>query len=163
MPGGYDKTYISIQNTGDANLTINKWQVDNTTEFTTDPNKGFNPLGNVMPVIMSPGEKRSVLMDFNTLVIGQYTNTLDITSDDPDTKHTITIFTGTAQVWNKCDFDIDGEVDFKDFAILAEHWMLKPDIDPYPGDIVPEQPDGLVNLSDLEYFAQQWLLTKGFF
>ena len=34
LPDGYDRTYISIENTGDADLVIAKWDADNVTEFT---------------------------------------------------------------------------------------------------------------------------------
>lgn len=139
-------------------MTISEWQLSNITEFTTDPNAGFNPLGNSLPVLLTPGSKRSMLMNFSTAVQGQYTNELDITSNDPDSKHTIAVFTGTAELWNKCDFDMDGDVDFCDFAAMAQNWLLKPGT--HVGDVVPLTPDGRVNILDLDYFAKQWLLKK---
>ncbi len=162
LPDGEQMINIKVINIGDANLIISDLQTSNTSEFTTDPNAGPNPLGRTPPFTLLPGEKRSMVMQFSTSTLGQYANEIDITSNAPE-KHTITTFTGNAVSWNKCDFDLDKIVDFKDFAVLAEDWLLKPDVNPYPGDVAPEEPDGVVNRFDLKYFADQWLLTKDIF
>ena len=126
----------------------------------TDPNVGFNPLGTSLPVVLAPGEKRSMGMTFSTSVPGQYTNPLYITSNDPDATNPIITFTGNAVVWNKCDFDIDGNVDLADLLILVSDWLAKPDEVPYPGDIMPEVPDGVVDMLDFEYFCQPMVAYK---
>ena len=112
---------------------------------------------------MLPGESRSIVMAFNASILGEYTNELDITSNDPEQKHAITTFLGKAVPWNKCDFNLDKIIDFVDFATLAKDWLTKPDVNPYPGDVVPQEPDGVVNMLDLEYFVNQWLLEKDLF
>jgi len=163
LPGGQETVDIYIKNIGDANLTISDLQVSNSTEFTTDLKGGKNPLGTTLPVTLLPGESRSIVMAFNASILGEYTNELDITSNDPEQKHAITTFTGSAVPWNKCDFNLNKIIDFEDFAILAADWLAKPDINPYPGDVEPEEPDGVVNMLDLEYFVNQWLLKKDLF
>jgi hypothetical protein len=50
------------------------------------------------------------------------------------------------------DFDCDCDVDFKDFAILANQWMLKK----LSFDIAPGTGDGIVNFIDWAVFANKW-------
>ncbi|MBN1786844.1 MAG: trypsin-like peptidase domain-containing protein [Sedimentisphaerales bacterium] len=53
------------------------------------------------------------------------------------------------------DFDCDKDVDFLDLLILADQWRSEPG-EP-SADIAPETPDGIVNMLDLDVFAQNWL------
>jgi hypothetical protein len=52
------------------------------------------------------------------------------------------------------DFNDDGEVDYKDLAIIAAYWLTdEPSI-----DIAPAGGDGDVDFLDLSQFAQNWLI-----
>jgi hypothetical protein len=56
---------------------------------------------------------------------------------------------------NAADINEDGDVDFKDFAILASQWLKVPGIP--SADIAPADGDNFVNLLDLNEFADNWL------
>ena len=53
------------------------------------------------------------------------------------------------------DLNLNGMVDFSDFAILADQW-LEPPGNP-SADIAPESRDGVVDLLDLAVFVEHWL------
>jgi len=53
------------------------------------------------------------------------------------------------------DINLDGKVDFIDFAILANQWNQPP---AYPSaDIVPEGGDNIVDINDLKALTDNWL------
>jgi len=53
------------------------------------------------------------------------------------------------------DFDIDGDVDFADYAILANQWLQPPS---FPSaDIAPDGGDGVVDFLDLAVLTEHWL------
>jgi len=56
---------------------------------------------------------------------------------------------------NAADINEDGDVDFKDFAILASQWLKVPGIP--SADIAPPGGDNFVNFLDLNEFADNWL------
>ena len=53
------------------------------------------------------------------------------------------------------DFTVDGEVNFEDYAILAMEWLETGD--DLTADIYPIGGDTIVNWSDLQVLADQWL------
>ena len=55
---------------------------------------------------------------------------------------------------NIADFDVDGKVDFIDFAQFAEQWNQEADT------IEDFNRDGIVNVFDLEIFADNWLWSR---
>ena len=56
---------------------------------------------------------------------------------------------------NAADINDDGDVDFKDFAILASQWRKVPGTP--SADIAPPVGDNFVNFLDLNEFADNWL------
>ncbi len=66
-------------------------------------------------------------------------------------------FGGTNQAsknGNPADFDINGKVDFRDFALLADKWMSN-------GNFIEDlNLDGVVEFEDLKIFAENWLWQK---
>lgn len=55
----------------------------------------------------------------------------------------------------RADLDRDGYVDFYDFSLLADQWLLTgADL---PADVIPLESDGRVNLRDLMLIADEWL------
>lgn len=59
--------------------------------------------------------------------------------------------------YNPADFDIDGDIDFEDFVVLAGQWLhtgeaLSADIFPYGGN-------SIVNHWDLDVFVKYWLAS----
>ena len=55
------------------------------------------------------------------------------------------------------DLNLDGGVNFKDFARLAECWLR----DGSPVDIAPAERDGRTGYEDLDVFADYWLIDFG--
>ena len=53
------------------------------------------------------------------------------------------------------DLDCDGDVDFRDFAILAKQWRQSPGSP--SADIAPPGGDNIINLLDLDMLADDWL------
>lgn len=53
------------------------------------------------------------------------------------------------------DFEPDCDVDFVDFAVLAEQWLQTPGIP--SADIAPEVADNFVDILDLAAFVENWL------
>jgi hypothetical protein len=53
------------------------------------------------------------------------------------------------------DIDQDGDVDFGDYAILAEQWLQPPAVP--SADIAPDVGDGIVDFWDLSALAGHWL------
>lgn len=55
------------------------------------------------------------------------------------------------------DFDDDGEVDFVDYAILSEYWLMdEPSV-----DIAPQPAgDGIIDERDLDILCSNWLAGK---
>ncbi len=53
------------------------------------------------------------------------------------------------------DIDQDGDVDFVDYAILANQWLKSPGVP--PADIAPQNGDGIVDWQDLRELAEHWL------
>jgi hypothetical protein len=53
------------------------------------------------------------------------------------------------------DLNLNGMVDFSDFAILSGQWLQPPVIP--SADIAPESRDGVVDLLDLAVFVEHWL------
>jgi hypothetical protein len=63
------------------------------------------------------------------------------------------------EIWNYTatltnDLNNDGAIDFRDFAVFAEHWLEGVQI--LEGDFVPP---GGVGFEDIEFFAKRWLGT----
>jgi hypothetical protein len=78
---------------------------------------------------------------------------------------------GTEDIWAICegvdyqhlawefvigDFNADGDTDFADFSILAEHWLAA-DASFWCGQGCDLTNDGNVNWQDLMVFAENWL------
>jgi len=156
---GFAATIFSIYNYGDSSLVVYELAVMDNINYTVDPNVGKWPIGTDLPVTILPKQAVSFGLIFHPTAIGQFDTTVKIFSNDPDMDEykLYMPLTGQGVHWNRCDFEPDGDVDFADFVILALDWMSKPG--EYHGDVVPEEPDGVVNMLDLEYFANQWLLT----
>ncbi len=56
------------------------------------------------------------------------------------------------------DFEPDGDVDLKDFEVLAQSWLAEDGQTPYnPVCDIDGSSDGVVNLLDLAVFVQNWL------
>jgi lysophospholipase L1-like esterase len=55
------------------------------------------------------------------------------------------------------DLNQNGAVNFVDFAVLANQWLQEPSLP--SADIVPPEPDGIVDFSDLYSMAQEWLMV----
>ena len=55
---------------------------------------------------------------------------------------------------NPADFDIDGSVNFVDFAEFSDKWFAK---ESCIHDLVK---DGVVDFADLKMFAENWLWRK---
>jgi len=55
----------------------------------------------------------------------------------------------------RADLDEDGYVDFSDFSLLADQWLLTGD--DLAADIMPFEGDGQVNRRDLMLIADEWL------
>jgi hypothetical protein len=55
------------------------------------------------------------------------------------------------------DFDSDCDVDFFDFAILANSWLQN---DPLRDIAPPPAGDGIVNIEDLAILCDNWLAGK---
>ncbi|MBN2314574.1 MAG: hypothetical protein JXM79_11640 [Sedimentisphaerales bacterium] len=55
----------------------------------------------------------------------------------------------------RADLDEDGFVDFSDFSLLADQWLLTGDN--LTADVVPLDGDGQVNRRDLMLIADEWL------
>lgn len=149
----------SILNNGDADLIITDITTTGDAEITVDLDGGPNPLGTTWPVTITADNGRTFSVTFAPIAVDGYSRDVVVSSNNPAGKFFTINFTGQGIHWNKCDFDIDGNVDFSDFATLALYWMSKPG--EYIADVAPEDPDGLVNILDLDYFASQWLFIKG--
>lgn len=55
----------------------------------------------------------------------------------------------------RADLDEDGYVDFSDFSLLADQWLISDA--GLPADVVPIEGDGQVDLRDLMLIADEWL------
>jgi len=149
-------TVFSIYNYGDADLVISELSVTDV-NYTVDPNMGKWPIGPDLPATVLPKQAVMFGLTFHPSAIGQFDTTVKIFSNDPDLDEYKLYMpvTGQGYHWNLCDFDIDGDVDFDDFAILANHWMGK--VEGWPPDVAPDPLDGSINLFDLYVFAENWL------
>lgn len=56
----------------------------------------------------------------------------------------------------RCDFNADGSINFDDFATLGKQWRSAP-ANPSADLVPPPHGDGVVNIYDLEGFADCWL------
>lgn len=81
------------------------------------------------------------------------------------------VINGSNDIWDICDgknypklawqiplagdFVCPDGVDFYDFAVFANQWLLKE----IPADVWPEGGDGIVNFYDWAVFANQWQIT----
>jgi len=150
-------TVFSIYNYGDADLVVSELSVTDTVNYTVDPNMGKWPIGPDLPATVLPKQAVMFGLRFHPSAIGQFDTTVKIFSNDPDSDEYKLYMpvTGQGYHWNLCDFDIDGHVDFDDFAILANHWMGK--VEGWPPDVAPDPLDGRINLFDLYVFAENWL------
>jgi len=75
----------------------------------------------------------------------------------------LTTSTESFIVEQTADFDDDCDVDFVDFALFAGHWLQSGCAEPDwcgGADLTREQPSGVVDLSDLLIFVQNWLEGK---
>ena len=68
---------------------------------------------------------------------------------------TIIGYTVTEFSSNRADIDKDWDVDFADFAILANQWQQIPS-EP-PADIAPPSGDEFVDINDLTFLVENWL------
>lgn len=59
-----------------------------------------------------------------------------------------------------CDIDGDGKVDSVDYSILALQWQQAPGVP--SADIVPFSGNGIVNVNDLSFFVESWLVGIAF-
>lgn len=147
---------FSIYNYGDADLVISELSVTDV-NYTVDPNMGKWPIGPDLPATVLPKQAVMFGLTFHPPAIGQFDTTVKIFSNDPDLDEYKLYMpvTGQGYHWNLCDFDIDGDVDLGDFAILANHWLGK--VEGWPPDVAPAPLDGSINLFDLYAFAENWL------
>jgi parallel beta-helix repeat protein len=67
---------------------------------------------------------------------------------------------GADEYYRSPDFDKNGIVDFKDFAVLALTW-LKENGDGGFNEICDLADDDIIDVSDLKLFCQDWLLQTG--
>jgi parallel beta-helix repeat protein len=67
---------------------------------------------------------------------------------------------GADEYYRSPDFDRNGIVDFKDFAILANAWWTQSGDGGY-NDICDLADNGKIDFGDLELFCQDWLLQTG--
>lgn len=72
----------------------------------------------------------------------------------------VTVLNSTGALWEKipADLDIDGDVDFVDYAVLAKHWMEQNCVEPNRCSGADLDKSGSVDLYDLDEFADNWLL-----
>lgn len=156
VPGySSDPVIVTISNTGTGDLELSEVTWSDEVNFTTDPNAGKFPLGMTFPVVISPDEKRMLSMEFSPTDFDTFTNELRIVSNDPQYYKVFYDFEGEGYIWNLCDFDVDYDVDFEDYAILADQW-LKSGMG-WPADVAPVPRDKQVNFLDLMLFAYNWL------
>ncbi len=146
---------VTIVNDGDANLGVIGLVPPDSVNFTTDPNSGPAPLGTEKPAIIPPSESRTVTVTFHPQSQNAFSDTLVIKSDDPQTPGTAVSLVGVGYAYNICDFDKDGDVDFADFAIIADQWLSEPGTP--PADIAPEPLDNFIDMQDLGVCAENWL------
>jgi len=150
-----------INNTGQADLQINELSISNEPSFVLDPNSGAIPIGNVYPVTISPGQNRTFSIAFTPDDFGSFTTDLRILSNDPQYPKAYFSIDGTGYIWNLCDFDLDGNVDFADFVFIGNEWLNEPeqifvDVAPLPFEML----DNVIDILDLAYFAENWLESK---
>ncbi len=79
---------------------------------------------------------------------------------DGDLNGTAKVDLGADEFWKKADFNYNGTINFKDYAILASAWMSQSGQQNW--NIVcdiSEPPDNLINFNDLEIFADFWITS----
>ena len=156
VPGySSDPIIVTISNTGTGDLELSEVTWSDEVNFTTDPKAGKFPLGTTFPVVISPDEQRMLSMEFSPTDFDTFTNELRIVSNDPQYYKVFYDFKGEGYIWNLCDFDVDYDVDFEDYVILAEQW-LKSGMG-WPADVAPVLRDEQVDFLDLMLFAYNWL------
>ena len=59
------------------------------------------------------------------------------------------------------DVDMDGDVNFSDFAMFAAAWQAVDGVDDGYNPLcdISDPVDGVINAADLEVFANEWLIT----
>jgi predicted phosphodiesterase len=65
------------------------------------------------------------------------------------------------RIFNPCDFEPDGDIDFDDFAVLAESWKSTLDQPDYnPECDISDPNDGIIDYRDMFVFVSCWLAGK---
>jgi len=154
---GFAGRLFTIDNLGDADLTIFEFEILDTVNFSVDPNAGKSPIGPDMPVTIPPKQSVTFIVFFHPTAIGQFDTTVKIFSSDDDEHKVYLPVTGRGIHWNVCDFNVDGYVNIPDFAIMAAQWLNAPGSP--PTDVAPTKLDDWVDVQDLAFFAQEWLKT----
>jgi sugar lactone lactonase YvrE len=95
-------------------------------------------------------ESLGVHEHWNNATDKQYSRNLD-----PVNGTGIELVTGPERIG---DFDNNGRVDFKDFAVLAAAWLSKPGDANWNADCdISEPSDGIIDERDLKVFCDNWL------
>lgn len=112
----------------------------------------WNAFDNPMCVVPSLWEPQGEAICFDANGCGYYTIS-------EDTCQPIYYFARDGQCpAGPGDLDIDCDVDFADFAVLAWQWQQPPGVP--SADIAPPSGDGIVNMNDLGLLVDSWLLGK---
>ena len=99
------------------------------------------------------GNDKVFALDSNNLSIGYHLITVTATDSNGLTD------TASVNIWigaSPSDFNINGIVNFIDFAVLANQWNASPGV-PSADIAPPPDGDGVVDFLDLALFSKHWL------
>ncbi len=77
------------------------------------------------------------------------TSEITVTNSDVNTVLVVEVYTYLG------DINLNGKVEFADFAVLANQWLRPPGYP--PADIAPESGDNIVDVNDLKALTDHWL------
>ncbi len=145
---------VSVLNVGDCELKVLEVALASGKHFTLDLKGGKKPFGPELPVTIGAGELRTFAVGFEAFATGTFEDEVVISSYDPGNPKVCLQLTGRGYRWNVCDLDLNGVVDFGDFAILAGQWLSPPGL---PSADVAEPRDHVVDARDLRTCVEYWL------